>query len=75
LAGPVCFGEQFTGEDGKQNTQRNLACFGAQDEIAKSTKAVLIRRIARLVRQEGLVLLAIDQLVKPDKPVAIVSWR
>jgi integrase/recombinase XerD len=36
------------------NAVENLASFGAQNEIAKSVKAVLIRRIARLVRQEGL---------------------
>jgi len=32
----------------------NILNFEAQNEIAKSIKAVLIRRIARLVRQEGL---------------------
>jgi hypothetical protein len=32
----------------------NPASFGTQNAIAKSTKAVLIRRIARLVRQDGL---------------------
>src|SRR6516165_11727896 len=32
----------------------NILNFETQTEIAKSTKAVLIRRIARLVRQEGL---------------------
>jgi integrase/recombinase XerD len=31
-----------------------FACSGTQNEIAKSTKTVLIRRIARLVRKEGL---------------------
>jgi hypothetical protein len=36
------------------NAAENLANFGTQTEIAKSMKAVLIRRIARLVRQEGL---------------------
>jgi hypothetical protein len=36
------------------NTAEKLPCFGTQDDIAKSAKAVLIRRIARLVRQEGL---------------------
>src|SRR5215475_12564604 len=36
------------------NAAENLVSFGAQDGIAKSAKAVLIRRIARLVRQEGL---------------------
>jgi hypothetical protein len=32
----------------------NPASFGTQNAITKSTKAVLIRRIARLVRQEGI---------------------
>jgi integrase/recombinase XerD len=36
------------------NAAENLAIFGAQNEFAKSMKAVLIRRIARLVRQDGL---------------------
>jgi hypothetical protein len=36
------------------NTAENVACFGAPNEIAKFMKAVLIQRIARLVRQEGL---------------------
>src|SRR5215475_7523564 len=36
------------------NAAENLVSFGAQDGIAKSIKALLIRRIARLVRQEGL---------------------
>ncbi len=36
------------------NTAENLACFGAPNEIAKSVKALLIRRVARLVRREGL---------------------
>ena len=35
-------------------TAENVAYCGTQNGIAKSIKAVLIRRIARLVRQEGL---------------------
>jgi integrase len=36
------------------NAAENLVSFGKQNGIAKSVKAVLIRQIARLVRQEGL---------------------
>jgi integrase/recombinase XerD len=36
------------------NTTEKASGFGAQNGIAKSVKGVLIRRIARLVRQEGL---------------------
>jgi hypothetical protein len=35
-------------------TAEKLDCFEAQTAIPKSTKAVLIRRIARLIRREGL---------------------
>ena len=36
------------------NAAENLVSFGTQNEIAKSIKGRLIRRIARLVRQGGL---------------------
>src|SRR6516164_10287580 len=36
------------------NTTEKASGFGAQNGIAKSVKGVLIRRIARLVRQDGL---------------------
>jgi integrase/recombinase XerD len=58
------------------NTAEKPASFEAQSAIAKSAKAVLIRRIARLVRQEGLdyegwryVAKKIRQLcrLKPDR--------